>query len=94
MSVARLKACIEAMRGDTITNAQVLRIGTNLYPLTSDNPDASLTNDQKCAIILDYLRRHTRALTRAGAELLTRQGQAQADIDAIKATADAAAGDV
>lgn len=94
MTVARLKACIESLRGDVITNTQVLRIGVNLYALTSDAPDPTLTNDQKAGIVLGYLRNHCRAFVRDGAELLKKQTEQQSDIDDIMLAASTAVGDV
>jgi len=94
MTVARLKHAIEDLRGDTITNAHLLRIAGNLYPLTSSSPDPSLTNDQKATIICNWIRSHLRTLVRAGAEAITSATLPQSNIEAIKAAADAAAGDM
>ena len=93
MTIARLTAIIEAVKGSTPAPALVLRVGTNLYALTAD-PDPAATSAQKAVAVVALVRGTLRSLVRDGGAKLKKEEQDAATIAAINAAADAAAGDM
>jgi len=90
MTIARLTAIVEAVTGNASTAPQILRVKANLYALTSDVPDMSLTDNQQATLCCVYLRRNMRGLVRAGAEGIA----VGSTLDTIAAAGVTAQGDV